>query len=119
VPQAPADLAGAIADFRARLPACTLADTLQFAREQATYTPRPLRVGDVFAAAGECETAAVALALCKLLHLTRAETEDVVLRKAQPAYDTVPPDDREMFRAFALTGWEGCEFPDGLPLAWR
>jgi hypothetical protein len=115
-PRPPVDREAALADLRGALRAgtCSVAALLEFAAEHATYAPRPLRVGDVQADAGEREAAATALAILKLAHATRAEAEGALAHGAA----CVAVADREVYESFAMTGWEGVEYPSGLPLTW-
>ncbi|KAG8461512.1 hypothetical protein KFE25_001116 [Diacronema lutheri] len=114
-PAAPAEREGAVARFRESLTTRTLADALTFASEHAQYTPRPFRVGDVLAAAGERPTAAIVLSLGKLIRLSRAEAEQL----HAAAGGCAQAEDRAALDMFALTGWEGVHFPEGLALEWR
>ncbi|KAJ1635402.1 hypothetical protein T492DRAFT_966944 [Pavlovales sp. CCMP2436] len=114
LPTAPLEHDSAIEAFREALrPAndgSTPPDALGFAREYMDYSARPFRVGAVSAAAGERVAASTVLALGRLLHLTRLEAERLHAGLGE---------DRDALEAFAEVGWEGVDFPMGLPLQWK
>lgn len=115
VPVPPADREEAAGRFREAPGATSLAEVLAFCEEHTQYSPRIFRVGDVVSAAGERAAASRMLSLGKLLRMSRAEAE--VMHAA--AVEGAQPADREALDEFALTGWEGVHFPEGICLEWR